>query len=1023
MLLSLLSVIPAYASPAIRVGAQCSPPLIFITSDGHTSGLFPELLENIAEQHGWEIEYVHGSQEENHERLIKGDIDLVANMKVSGSQRSFYKFSSEPVFINWGTAFSRSDIRVCNLKDLNGRRIALEHGGSYNEGPKGIRSVAEQTGLRCQFIEVDDAKHILMLLDSKQADIGVVSRLYGSFHAHRYDITATPIIFAPQILTFAASINSERGCTLLEQIDKTLKIQKQSAESFYHKIMTFYLGGATRNWPGKEEYYNRKFQLTQAEQRWIKEHPKIRFSIDPGFEPFEIMSGDSGFSGMAADFMNLLSQKTGLKFVQISHETWPMSVNAIRNKEIDLLPCIGRSRKRENFLSYSTPYLEFARVIITRLDSPIRSLDDLRDAETGVQSNSSHHAFLRENTNINPILYKTFSDCLMAVSSGEIDAAVGNLAVTTHFTRKLSLTNIMLAGYADQEPHSLSFGVRKDWPELTSIIDKFLTTVTLRQRNDILSEWLPLPAASSSEIDLDREEREWLLMHPRIHVGWDNSWAPIEFADKNGQARGIAIDYLKELEKILGVQFVMERADNWQITSEKLKTRELDMCSCLAITPERLKLFSFTDTYLESPVVCFGNSRMTPVHSLSQLRGMKVAVVRDYATDEWISRNYPDLTITYTENVEKGIRLLSEGDVDVFAGSLIVGNYYLSQLRKHDIKIIGETGYSYKLRMAVRNDWPLFKNILQKALSAMPETEKNALYLKWVKIRCDHGFNYHLLRKVSVIALLVILIFFYWNRRLAREISIRRKAQESLIQSEKALQKSYSELRKMGKLKENLTHMVVHDIRSPLASISASLELLSDDIPENGNKDENNKFLLMAKINAQKIADMAQDLLDISRLEEGCMPLNKTEFDIKELAQTAAQNLESQTYLENIELKVSGKETVCNADANIIQRVLINLISNAIAVTPQNGSVKIQVNENEDYVSVEVNDSGPGIPEELRKNLFDKFASISNKKREGTSSVGLGLTFCKMAVEAHNGHIEVESTIGSGSSFRFYLPK
>jgi two-component system sensor histidine kinase/response regulator len=130
--------------------------------------------------------------------------------------------------------------------------------------------------------------------------------------------------------------------------------------------------------------------------------------VDPGFAPFGFLSQEGKYRGMAADFLNLVSRKTGLQFELIKHNSWSESVQAVRNLEIDLLPCIGYSEEWRQFLSFSEPYLKFARVIVTRMDSPVRELRDLNGRHVAVQVDSSHQAFLKKNATVRQLLYTEY---------------------------------------------------------------------------------------------------------------------------------------------------------------------------------------------------------------------------------------------------------------------------------------------------------------------------------------------------------------------------------------------------------------------------------------------------------------------------------------------------------------------------------------------------------------------------------------------------------------------------------------
>jgi ABC-type amino acid transport substrate-binding protein/nitrogen-specific signal transduction histidine kinase len=1007
----------AIAAEAVRVGAYQNPPKVFATPDGHTTGVFPEVLDNIAARRDWDIEYVHGTWQECLNRLRDGEIDLMVDVAISEERRKIYDFSEEPVLVNWGMAFSRKGLAIDTFLDMENRTVAVMRGSIHTEGRQGIKALMARFGVHCSFIEVDDYHDVLMLLDSKQADAGIVNRLFGALHGDAFEVSPTPIIFNPRVLAFATRKGSRRGARLLEQIDQSLAEAKQNPDSVYHQALAYYLGGGVREWKGQKQKYLRQLALGPAETHWIKAHPRIRFSVDPGFAPFEFLSREGEYRGMAADFLNLVARKTGLQFELIKHNSWSESVQAIRTREIDLLPCIGYSEERRQFLAFSEPYLKFARVIVTRMDSPVRGLRDLSERHVAVQADSSHHAFLKENATARQRLCLEYEQCLLDVSRGEVDAAVGNLAVTTHLIQELALTNVKLAGYASPEPQSLAYGVRKDWPELISIINLALKSVTMRQRNEILSKWLPLPRAASTGIDLSQEEREWLLMHPRIRVGWDRSWAPIEFATPDGTPQGISMEYLQAIEKVLGIQFDMGSATDWQTTYGRLKRREIDMSSCLAITPQRLEHLDFTDAYFTSQVVFFAREDMPYIRNISDLQGLRVAVVENYATDEWMSRDAPDLTLMRTKTMADAFAMLSRGEVDVFIGSVHPGNFYLSKHRHRDIKIAGETTYAYKLRMAARNDWPLFSGILQKALASLPEDDKTAFYRKWVWVEYEHGFDYTLAVKIVLGALAVIFVLVYWNRRLTTEVRRRKQAQAALAKSESALRCSYEDLKKLEGLKDNLTHMIVHDIRSPLMVISGALELLQED-QENSDK----TYLNMARSGAQTVTNMAQALLDICRLESGKMPLNRVEIDLKAVAERAIRAVELQARVVDVRLVLSGKAVRGEADPDILHRVLLNLIGHAIKASSPGASVEVLTIDGGSQMGIMVRDFGCGIPKAFHDVLFDKFTTIESSGQQRTS-VGLGLTFCKMAIEAHSGYIAVESEPGQGSTFCIHIPK
>lgn len=1010
----LMSVLALFAE-TVRVGAYENPPKVFTTSTGQTAGFFPAILDAVAEERGWSIEYVHGSWEECLDRLEGGEVDLMCDVAVSAERERRFAFSKEPVLANWGAVYAQAGSPIRSLLDLEGRTVAVMAGSIHTDGSRGIRSLVENFNVSCEFIEVADYSEVMMLLDSRVADAGVVNRLYGILSADNYDVEETPIVFNPCNLQFAASKGSEQGGRLLRQIDETLAALKQAPNSAYDQALAFYLSGNRRAWTTLPRGALEQVAFSPEERRWIEENPVVRIGLDPEFAPFELLSSDGSFSGMAADYLDLLSRKTGIDFRLVKYPTWSDSVAAVRDGELDLLPCVGISDARREFLNFTEPYIQFSRVIITRIDSDIGSVADLSGVRVGIQENSSHAAFLKESAALQPRLYDRFQEAVLAVSRGEIDATVGNLAVATHVMQELALTNIKLAAYASPDPQPLCIGVRKDWPELRDILDRALRSITPKQRNAILSKWLPLPRASRSDLALTQEEREWLLMHPRIRVAWDRNWAPIEFAGPNGAMEGITGDYLHSMEELLGVTFDLGPSEEWQAAYSRLEAREADMSSCMAVTPQRLAHLVFTEPYLENPVVLFGTDSMPYIRRLSELEGRRVGVVADYATDDWVSRDHPGLSLVRVASLEEGFDLLSRGEMDVFIASVITGNYYLSRQRSHRIKIVGETPYAYKLRMAVRKDWPLFARILAKALKTLPDAEKTAIYRDWVWVRYEHGFDYSLFGKIIMGALAVILVFVYWNRRLAGEIRQRLQAEEALRESEQSLRASNEHLRQMEKQRDSLTHMIVHDMRSPLTTISGALQLLHMNpasIPEEGRKN-----LALLRNGASMLTRMVQSLLDVSRLEAGEMPVSRQAGDLRDVVSNAVQMMVPRADMAEQTLAYNGTSCPCQIDVDLITRIVTNLIENAIRASSEGDVVEIL---SADGV-VEVRDHGRGIAEADREKIFQKFARGSSGGRSHRASIGLGLTFCKLAAEAHGGGIVVTSEEGKGSTFRLQL--
>lgn len=338
----------------------------------------------------------------------------------------------------------------------------------------------------------------------------------------------------------------------------------------------------------------------------------------------------------------------------------------------------------------------------------------------------------------------------------------------------------------------------------------------------------PSPAGSADAKDflqtLSENERQWLRDHHVIRVAQDPDWPPVEFRDEHGEPSGMAGEYLKIIERRLGVKFEQVKNLTWQQAYERLKRWDIDMTTSVAETPERSKFWAFTKPYMKIPIVIAAHQNVTYISSMKELSGRKVAVVDGYAVSEWIPRDSPGIELVRVKTAQEGLRLLQRDEVFAYIDNLLVIGYYQARMKATNIKIAGETPYVNAQSMAVRNDWAILAEILQKALDSISESERNEIYRNWLPIRYEHGFDYSLLWKALGIFIAAILVLLLWNHKLSREISSRRMVEAALRSSEAQLTRSLAEKEALLRELYHRTNNSMQVIRSILMLRAASLK-------------------------------------------------------------------------------------------------------------------------------------------------------------------------------------------------------
>jgi len=237
------------------------------------------------------------------------------------------------------------------------------------------------------------------------------------------------------------------------------------------------------------------------------------------------------------------------------------------------------------------------------------------------------------------------------------------------------------------------------------------------------------------------------------------------------------------------------------------------------------------------------------------------------------------------------------------------------------------------------------------------------------------------------------------------------------------LQQNYKRLLEVENQRDNLTHMIVHDLRIPLTSVLSGI-LTIEQLGE--LNDGQREMVTGAVAGGEMLLRMVNDLLDVEKLEAGSMMLHYNPISTSDLVLSAISQVSSLIERDHLKLIVEIADDLPEflGDESKLTRTLVNLLGNAIKFTPSEGTVTVGARqlESQDSVTFYVSDTGEGIRTESFERIFEKFGQAVSSRNGGSMSTGLGLTFCKLAVEAHGGRIGVESSLGKGSTFSFSIP-
>lgn len=235
------------------------------------------------------------------------------------------------------------------------------------------------------------------------------------------------------------------------------------------------------------------------------------------------------------------------------------------------------------------------------------------------------------------------------------------------------------------------------------------------------------------------------------------------------------------------------------------------------------------------------------------------------------------------------------------------------------------------------------------------------------------------------------------------------------------LKTAYERVCRLEGMRDDLTRMIVHDLRSPFQSILSHLEYVKG--AGNTLNDDQRDSVDQAGRSLSSLLSMVDDIIDVGRLEEGQMPVRLAEVDPGTLIDEAVAGLAWFKPGHELRIVRPTEPVRLLADPMLLRRIVGNLLANALKFSPRGKPVTVAYGRAEnDEVLISVADRGPGIAPEFRDRIFEKYVQLQARQAGTRSSSGLGLPFCRLAVLAHGGRIEIESEVGKGSVFTVVLP-
>ena len=290
--------------------------------------------------------------------------------------------------------------------------------------------------------------------------------------------------------------------------------------------------------------------------------------------------------------------------------------------------------------------------------------------------------------------------------------------------------------------------------------------------------------------ELSSQQRQWLVEHPQLNFAPAPYYPPIEYFDEAGAYRGITADFMALMAERLGLVADVKRYPSWNHVIEATHQGEVDIWGAAAYTPERDKFMAFTDPYIHLPAVIVVRKEKSGPMNMRDLQGMKVVLIRNYASAEYVKQNFPGLNYIEVPDLEAGLRMVSYSIADAIIATNAAALFYIERDGLTNLRVAGESGFEWHLRFAVREELAPLADIIQLGLNSISEDEKREIFRRWINLEYKEQMitPAQLAQAGAAVLALLVISIVIWNRTLRRKVRSQTQVLNTELQERRELE-------------------------------------------------------------------------------------------------------------------------------------------------------------------------------------------------------------------------------------------
>ena len=529
--------------------------------------------------------------------------------------------------------------------------------------------------------------------------------------------------------------------------------------------------------------------LSDEERAFLAGLPEIRVALQRvGAPPFERVDDDGEISGLQPEMLGTLARALGLKIKPLVLDDWPSVLKAVQDGQADMVLTVASTAERRRYLNFTLGTVNVPVAVFTKAGSPPLALERARYALERDYFSNDYVARRFPGAEVVPV--GTTIQALQRVAEGGADAYLGSLLEALDLLSRRPVPGIELRQILADGQGFYHLGVRKDWPQLVTILNRGIASWRAQAEAGWPSGTL-LPAAGlpaglrlPSPLPMSQAEAQALAEHAVWRVGAVRGLDLLNSVDANGSHGGIAADYLDQVRSRLGINAEIVAFASVAEMIDALRAGRIDIVPFLTRTPERAREFQFSRPYFSMPYMLVGRSDAPMYWDLASLRGRRLALARQHPLADLVKRRYPQIEIVTPRDDQLAMDLVAAGEADAAVDVKLFANLRINR-DGGGLRILGtvdELPGDFCFATAPR--LAALVPLIDRALADIPPAENDRLLRRWIAVDLVPPFPWQRWAPALVVALTALLLLagatLWWTRRLKRELNHRRRSDEQL---------------------------------------------------------------------------------------------------------------------------------------------------------------------------------------------------------------------------------------------------